>query len=102
MADASQTLTKAAEMRVQSIDLPDLPETFADSIETVHFDGQSLRLTFSVTRFGPTPPVTPPVTARRYPACRLVLTSTAGIELINQMQRLKAGLIQAGLIKADP
>ena|SRR5579872_1238888 len=101
MADELTLPPKRPELKVERVDLPDLRETFADSIEAVHFDGQSLRLTFSVMRFDPSPPRTPPATARRYPACRLVLTTQAGIELMNQMEKLKSGLVQAGLLKAD-
>jgi hypothetical protein len=76
---------------------PDLPETFADSINQVFFDGQTLRINFGVTRVDPP---AQPQTARRYPACRLVLTPGAAVELMNQIQRLTAGMIQAGVLKA--
>jgi hypothetical protein len=100
MADVTQGSSERPQMAVQHVDLPELAETFSDSIEAVHFDGQTLRLTFAVTRYDQ--PQTSPPSARRYPACRLVLTSGAGLELMNQMQKLKAGLIKAGVLKADP
>jgi len=81
------------------VELPALAETFADSINQVFFDGQTLRINFGVTRVDP-PSQTQ--TARRYPACRLVLTPAAAVELMNQIQRLMAGMIQAGVIKATP
>ena len=40
------------------------------------------------------------LTARRYPACRLVLPPAAAIDLINKMQQIAAALTQAGLLKA--
>jgi hypothetical protein len=37
--------------------------------------------------------------ARRYPACRLVLTPGAAVELMNQLQKLMTVMIQAGVLK---
>ena len=88
------------QIQIQHVDQADLGETFADSISAVHFDGQTLRITFGVTRFERAQQ-TQPGTAYRYPACRLVLTSAAGIELMNQMQKLKEGLVKAGVLKPD-
>ena len=86
-------------LTLELVDLPALAETFADSINQVFFDGQTLRINFGVTRVDP-PSQTQ--TACRYPACRLVLTPAAAVELMNQIQRLMAGMIQAGVIKATP
>ncbi len=88
------------QIQVQHVDRPEMPETFADSIFGVHFDGQTLRFTFGVTRLE-RPQPSQPGTAVRYPACRLVLTSAAGVELMNQMQKLKEGLIKVGALKAE-
>jgi hypothetical protein len=97
MADEVRTAPVQQQLRIEHVDLPDLPETFADAIDHIHFDGQTLRVNFGVTRVEAVQPT--PTTARRYPACRLVLSSGAAIELMNQMQRLKEGLIQAGVLK---
>ena len=43
-----------------------------------------------------------PVTGRRYPAQRMVLTPVAAVELINRMQQVGAALAQAGVLKANP
>ena len=86
---------------LQRVDLPDLAETFADSIELVFFDGQTVRINFGVTRFEQ-PQQTGGARARRLPACRLVLTPGAAVELANQMQQLKARMIQSGVLKATP
>ena len=80
------------------VDRPELAETFADSINTLLFDGQSLRIEFGVSRVDEMKPDVP-VTGRRYPACRLVLTPWAAIELINRMQQVGSALKQAGLVK---
>jgi hypothetical protein len=83
------------------VDLPELAETFADSIETTLFDGQSLRINFCVTRLDGVPSATAP-TGRRYPICRLVLTPAAAVDLINRMQNVTAALIKAGILKPTP
>ena len=84
-------------LKLEHVDLPDLKETFA--INQVFFDGQTLRINFGVTRVDPT---AQSQSARRYPACRLVLTPGAAVELMNQIQQLTARMIQAGVIKANP
>ena len=43
-----------------------------------------------------------PVTGRRFPAQRVVLTPVAAVELINRMQQVGAALTQAGVLKANP
>jgi len=98
MADDARTApVQQQQLKIEHVDLPDLRETFADAIDHIHFDGQTLRVNFGVTRVEATQQT--PTTARRYPACRLVLSSGAAMELMNQMQRLKEGLIQAGVLK---
>ena len=89
---ATQTAT------IRYIDQPDMAETFADSVNNVYFDGQSLRIEFGITRLDEVKPNTP-VTGRRYPAERLVLTPVAAVELINRMQQVGAALTQAGVLK---
>jgi hypothetical protein len=80
------------------IDRPECAETFADSVNSVAFDGQTLRIEFGVTRLDEIKPDTP-VTGRRQPACRLVLPPAAAIDLINRMQQAAAALTQAGVAK---
>lgn len=93
----SQQTTRGAP-KVDYIDRPDLAETFSDSIQSVTFDGQSLRINFCVTRLNEMRP-DQAATAKRYPACRLVLSPLAAIDLINQMQRISAALSKAGVLK---
>ena len=83
------------------VDLPDLAETFADSIGSAFFDGHLLRIEFCVGRLDPTKPQPPP-TGRRFPACRLVLSAAAAVELMNTMQRMSAALVKAGVLKSTP
>lgn len=83
------------------IDRPDCPETFADSINSVFFDGQTMRIEFGITRMDEMKQ-NAPLTGRRYPAVRLVLPPGAAIDLINRMQQTGAALSQAGLVKQRP
>jgi hypothetical protein len=110
MADAKQSdilsgaAAKPAAAQTASIryvDRPDYAETFADSINALYFDGQSLRIEFGVTRLDEAKPNTP-ITGRRYPASRVALTPTAAVDLMNRMQQVAAALTQAGVLKAAP
>jgi hypothetical protein len=101
---ASLAAAKPAEAQtaaIRYIDRPDCAETFADSINNVYFDGQSLRIEFGVTRLDDIKP-NAQMTGRRYPAQRMVLTPGAAVELINRMQQVGAALAQAGVLKATP
>jgi len=101
VSTASSVAKPAEQPRVmfRYVDRPDCIETFADSIVGLLFDGQSLRLEFAVSRLDEKKP-DGPLTGRRYPVCRLVLSPAAAMDLINKMQQVAAGLAQAGLVKA--
>lgn len=98
MTDATNKDGKAAasqaERRIIFADRDDAPEAFADSIQTVFFDGQTLRIDFCTTR-----PVEAGqdkgITLRRTPSCRMVLTASAASDLINNLQRVAAALAEA-------
>jgi hypothetical protein len=83
---------------IRHLDRADMAETFADSITSLTFDGQTLRIEFGVTRLDNVQANTP-ISGRRYPACRLVLPPTAAVDLINRMQQIAAALRQAGVVK---
>jgi hypothetical protein len=80
----------------QYIDSQDVRETFADTINSVHFDGQTLRIEFGVTRVKPSDPSNPsaPQVFQRLPACRLVLTRSVVAGLNDLMQKISAGSIK--------
>ena len=82
------------------VDQPSMPETFADSVQGFTFDGHTLRVVFTVTRFDE-PKLQAPATAKQYPACRLVVSLPGAIELINQMYELRSELIRRGVMKHD-
>jgi hypothetical protein len=85
---------------VRYVDQPECHETFADSIVSVFFDGQTMRIEFGITRMDEMKQGAP-LSGRRYPACRLVLPVNAAIELINKMQQTGSALQQAGLVKPN-
>ena len=87
------------EVKLHYIDRPDLAETFADSINALFFDGQTLRIEVGVSRVENSKN-DEPIMVRRYPACRLVLTPGAAVELINHMEQVTSALSQAGLLKS--
>jgi hypothetical protein len=80
-------------------DIPTLAETFADSIGQWTFDGHTLRIEFTVSRFdeGKEPAQG---TGRRYPVCRLVLSTPAALDLINRCRQTAAALEKVGLAKS--
>jgi hypothetical protein len=84
---------------IRHVDRPDCGEIFADSINSLYFDGQSLRIEFAITRLDEAKP-NAPLSGRRYPASRVVLSPTAAVELINRMQQVASALTQAGMLKA--
>jgi hypothetical protein len=95
-ASAAGAQRQAATIR--NFDRPEVVETFADSITSLVFDGQSLRIEFGVTRLDEVKP-NMPITGRRYTACRLVLPPAAAVDLINRMQQIGTALTQAGVTR---
>ena len=90
----------AAPPQFQYVDRPEVSETFADIVQRIQFDGQTLRLEFCVSRLDDHKAGTP-VTGKRYPTCRLVLSAAAAVDLMNKMQQITAGLVKAGVLKQD-
>jgi len=86
---------------IRYIDRPELEEHFADAVTGLIYDGQALRMEFGVTRFDEIKP-NAPITGRRYPSCRVVLSPAAAIDLINRMQQIAAALAQSGAAKPAP
>src|ERR1700680_1930247 len=80
------------------VDRPECNEIFVDSMVGSVFDVKTLRLEFAATRLDDVKQNFP-VTGRRYTACRLALSPSAAIELMNRMQQIAAAMAQAGLLK---
>src|SRR5215470_18878457 len=101
MADMIETKagTPAGQQQAQLryVDRPNVTETFADSLSGLVYDGQTLRIEFAVTTLDEMKP-NAPVTGRRSPSCRLVLTPNAAVELINRIQQVASALTQAGVL----
>jgi len=86
---------------IRYVDLPEVSETFVDHLQTILFDGTTLRLELCVTRMEePRPPN--PMTATRYPTCRLVMPAPAMLELYNQLTGLIRGLEEQGVLTKNP
>ena len=96
-----QALVQAQPPQFTFVDRPDLAETFADHVRMISFDGQTLRIEFCVSRVDQVKQDAPP-TGHRYPSCRLVLSTAASLELMNQRQRITASWVQQGVLKAEP
>lgn len=91
---------KLPEKQIQDVEVPDLFETFADSIGMSTFDGNTMRIEFRVTRVNPPVPPNPP-TAKRYPVCRLVMTPELAVELSNQLNGVIGMMEKQGLVKRE-
>lgn len=85
---------------VRYVDLPELAEVFADYLGLTTFDGHVVRTEFLVTR-ADEPSPSAPISARRYPACRLVLSSQAAVQLHNQLAQIVALMVKKGLVKLE-
>jgi hypothetical protein len=94
----SAAATQRQAPTIRNVDRPEVTETFADTITSLVFDGQSLRIEFGVTRLDDVKANTP-ITGRRYTACRLVLPPAAAVDLINRMQQIGTALTQAGVTR---
>ena len=81
-------------------DLPELNETFADSIGGWSYDGNTLRMELLVSRLDPMKAGEQP-TGRAVPVCRLVLSTRAAVELIRAASQITGALTQAGVLRAD-
>jgi len=82
-------------------DRPEVTETFADSIRSCVFDGQNVRVEFTVGRFedASTQGV---IEGKQVPVCRLVLNAPAMFELLNRLGQITESMRKAGLIKVNP
>ncbi len=86
------------ELKLDYIDQPEVKETFADSIRSIHFDGQTMRMELCVTRFEKSDNSKSPI-AKQHPVCRLVLTPNATLDLANKVQQMMAALEKSGAVK---
>jgi hypothetical protein len=78
-------------------DRPGLPDSFADSVGAVHFDGALTKIELLSSWAGESTGESP--TMRRYPSCRLVLTVPATLELHARLQQIIALMQQRGILR---
>jgi hypothetical protein len=105
-AEAAAASTAAAKAdrpaaTLRYVDRPDLAEVFSDSVSGLVFDGQVLRIEFATTRLDDVKP-NAPISGRRYPACRVVLSPSGALDLISRVQQIAAALRQAAAAKQTP
>jgi hypothetical protein len=93
-ATAGASGAATSPLTIKYIDLPEMAETFADSVNSISFDGQTLRIEFGVTRFDQAA-AQKPTSGRRYPATRMVLTRAAALEMVNRLQQMAAAISQS-------
>jgi len=87
--------------RITFVDRPEVTETFADSVRSLGFDGQTMRIEFCSVRMDP--PTSPEIrTGRQSPTCRMVLTPNAAIDLYGRLQQVIQALEKSGAIQRTP
>ena len=89
----------APQFQIASVDLPDLAETFADSMEKVGVENGVWRIDFCVTRLGEPQKNGTVIPGRRVPACRLVMPMNAGLDLANKLKGIIDILEKQGVLK---
>jgi hypothetical protein len=82
------------------VDIVELAETFADSVNNVVWDGQTLRVDLCVTRYPP--PDQMGSGAKRYPVCRLVLTASAATDLYERLRQSSAAIAKGAEARKPP
>ena len=86
-----------AKPKLRYEDRPEIGEIFADSIHSCVFDGQLVRIEFTVARFDD-PGALGILEGRQVPVCRLILNRAALADLINRVGQLGAALKKAAVV----
>ncbi len=82
-------------------DRPELSETFADSVYSLMFDGQTLRIIFTVTRVEPSP-TGKPTGGKCFPTRRLVLSGAGMAQLLNHVAQLNEQMSRRRALRMRP
>jgi hypothetical protein len=93
----TKTDPKARQPKLRYQDRPEINEIFADSVRVCVFDGQLMRIEFTVTRLDD-PGALGILEGRQMPVCRLVLNRAALVDLLGKVGQLGAALKQAGVV----
>jgi hypothetical protein len=89
-------MPQAASPRIQEVDVPGIPETYADTVRGMMFDGHSIRLELCVTRMDEPGKGDGKLTGRRQTACRVVLPLNAALDLSSKLGRMLTTLAKRG------
>ncbi len=92
---------KLPENQIEYTDRLDVTETFANSMGKCFFTEGLANIELCVTRLDKPDPPNPP-TGKRYPACRLVLTPQAVIQLFQGLNGIMGAMEKEGIIKTNP
>ena len=83
-------------------DIPEIAETFGDSIRGVWFDGSTWRIQVDVVRLDDPAAAGGTLSTTQYPSCRLALSAAAGIALLEKLNLLAKELEANGTLKRLP
>jgi hypothetical protein len=81
------------------VDIPEVFETFSDSLNMTFFDGQALRIEFCVTRITLPTQTNKSAVRKKYPCCRIALTPNAMVELYNRLSQHIKAMQKSGTLK---
>jgi hypothetical protein len=99
MKMAQQPQQGAPQFQIAFVDLPELSETFADSVEKVGVENGIWKFDFAVTRLGEPQKNGTVIPGKKIPACRLVLPMNAGLDLANKVKGLIEIMEKQGVLK---
>jgi hypothetical protein len=85
------------ETQVEHVDLPDVPEIFADSVTYAYFDEGTFHIELAVTR--PVHASGKEPVRKRYTACRLAVSAAGTVELTKRLNHLLSTLEKQGVFK---
>ena len=91
---------KQPENQIQYEERLDVTETFANSMDKCIFSEGVANIELCVTRLDKPEPPNPP-TGKKYPACRLVLTPQAVIQLFQGLTGIMRAMENEGIIKKN-
>jgi hypothetical protein len=83
-------------------DLPEVQECFGDSVRAVWFDGSTWRIQIDVVRLDDSASTGGTLATTQFPACRLVLSATAGVALLDRLNQLAKELEANGTLRRLP
>jgi hypothetical protein len=86
---------------LEYVNRPDVPETFADSLENVIVDGQTLRMEFLVHRLDEPKPGKR-MSGKKLTALRVVMPAKSLVDVYNKLNNIVAMMEQQGVVQRNP